>query len=103
MGAAVTREHVLKTWPEEFQAVVDGAKTFDYRRNDRDFRVGDALVLHEWDHRTARDFPGVGGGTIRGAYTGRKLRARVSYMLQGQFGVPEGFAVLALQEVEVME
>jgi hypothetical protein len=43
------RTHRLKTWPVEFQQIVDGKKTFEFRRNDRDFRVGDNLLLIEFD------------------------------------------------------
>jgi hypothetical protein len=60
--------HELKTWPEYFGALVDGSKTFEYRRNDRGFRVGDVLHLREWD-------------SITGHYTGRDMRRRVTYVL----------------------
>lgn len=42
-------EHRLKTWPEFFRALLLGTKTYEVRRNDRDFRVGDVLVLAEYD------------------------------------------------------
>jgi hypothetical protein len=45
-------EHALKTWPEQFQAVKAGLKTFELRKNDRDYQVGDKLVLCEYDPET---------------------------------------------------
>lgn len=41
--------HELKTVQPFFDDVVKGRKTFEVRRNDRDFRVGDMLLLREWD------------------------------------------------------
>jgi uncharacterized protein DUF3850 len=48
--------HELKCWPEFFDALWNGRKTFEVRRNDRNYRVGDTLSLHEWvnDHKTGR-------------------------------------------------
>jgi hypothetical protein len=75
------QEHELKTWPEYFAALLDGTKTFEYRRNDRGFRVGDVLHLREWD-------------SITGHYTGREMRRRVTYVLSTD--VSGDFVVLAL-------
>jgi hypothetical protein len=41
--------HDLKSWPEHFAAVQSGIKNFEVRNNDRDYRVFDVLVLHEYD------------------------------------------------------
>jgi len=59
--------HELKCWPEYFEAVISGAKTFEVRKNDRDFRVGDVLLLNEY-------------GPFSG-YTGRETRQIVNYIL----------------------
>lgn len=42
------RLHNLKIWPSFFKDVVDGKKKFEVRVNDRDFKVGDTLVLSEY-------------------------------------------------------
>jgi hypothetical protein len=41
-------EHTLKCWPSFFADVADGSKTFEVRRNDRNFQVGDTLRLLEY-------------------------------------------------------
>ena len=69
MPTETTAEHSLKTWPEFFQAVQEGRKTFELRLDDRGFRLGDVLVLQEWSAGTG--------------YTGREIRKRVSYILRG--------------------
>ena len=40
--------HELKSHPIPFRDVVNGLKTYEIRVDDRDYRVGDVLVLKEW-------------------------------------------------------
>lgn len=77
------RTHRLKTWPCYFQPILDGTKRFDLRENDRDFRVGDILELAEYD-------PEVSG------YTGRFLSKKVTFLIQGIFGLPEDVCVMSV-------
>jgi hypothetical protein len=58
-----------KTWPEYFELVVAGKKTFDLRAGDFAVCEGDTLVLEEWDPKT-------------GKYTGRTLEKTVGYVLK---------------------
>lgn len=44
--------HELKTWPEYFFLVLIGIKTFEIRKNDRNFEVGDTLILQKWNPET---------------------------------------------------
>lgn len=86
------RTHELKTDPEVFQAVFDGRKTFEIRRNDRDFQVGDALDLRE----TAN----TGAGMIAGApliYTGRRVTKTVSHVLSG-YGLADDWVCLSFAQ-----
>lgn len=77
-------KHELKVWPEYFDAIISGAKTFEFRDNDRGFNVGDELVLRAWSPKT-------------GDYIGLRTTRRVTYMLEGPaFGLPEGKVILAL-------
>ena len=90
--------HELKTWPEPFQAVLDDAKRFEFRKNDRGFMVGDTLHLREWDPSC----PDVGTGGIpavtQKGYTGREAHARITYLLRGPaFGIPADCAILSIE------
>lgn len=80
------KTHDLKTWPEFFEAVATGQKTFEVRKNDRDYQRGDVLMLHEWEPEQG--------------YTQRWLRCRVAYVLHGPaFGIEAGFCVMSIKEV----
>ncbi|WP_380147554.1 ASCH/PUA domain-containing protein [Kurthia populi] len=48
-------KHELKILPEYFGAVAKGLKTFEIRKNDRNYQVGDLLDLKEWN---GEDFTG---------------------------------------------
>lgn len=50
-AARAPMEHDLKCWPKYYEYVASGDKTFEVRRNDRDFRVGDTLLLREYEPR----------------------------------------------------
>lgn len=78
--------HELKTWIEFFDAVYWGDKTFEVRKNDRNFKEGDILILKEFDSKINK-------------YTGRETVRHVSYVLQGgSFGIEKGFVVLGLKD-----
>ena len=48
------RIHEVKILPEYFDAVEKGVKTWEYRFNDRNYAVGDVLILHEWKDEIGR-------------------------------------------------
>lgn len=80
-----SKRHCLKCWMEFFDAIRQQKKTFDVRRNDRDFQVGDEVVFQRLD--PSKELPD-GSCEIR----------RISYILHGnQFGIEEGFCVLGLE------
>lgn len=78
--------HELKTWPAFFQAVVSGRKLFEVRKDDRDYKVGDALHLREWDEAAQ-------------LYTGRSHRVLVTYILRG-FGVSDGYCAMTIVDAD---
>lgn len=84
--------HSLKTWPEYYHAVESGEKPFEVRKNDRDFQVGDVLLLRKYQN------PRPGYEHVPGFYTGAHMRRRVTYILHGPgFGVEAGFCILGLE------
>lgn len=96
--------HDLKTWPTEWEAVKRGDKMFEVRSNvDRDFAVGDMLLLRKWDPGI-RAYGGLGHGDyVAGAYAARDaesaetLTMRATYVLHGgRFGLAPGICVIGL-------
>lgn len=84
--------HELKTDPEVFEAILRGEKTFDIRRNDRGYTKSDRLDFKETVYSRAE--------MDRGApllYTGRRIKASISYMLRGPaYGLEEGFVCMGI-------
>ena len=56
-----------KVWPEYFQKILDGKKTYELRLADWECNEGDILVLQEWDPETKE-------------YTGREIEKEVTYV-----------------------
>lgn len=79
-------EHVLKTWPNAWDAIADGRKRFEYRHDDRGFEVGDILSLRRWDPQARMS-----------VNVCRELRVRVTYILRGAFGVPPDYVVMSIE------
>jgi len=77
-------DHQLKIWPEFFAKLADGTKTFEVRRNDRGFKMGDVLWLHEWSEAEG--------------YTGMIERRVVVYLVDlSRLGCP-GFVAMEVRK-----
>lgn len=72
---------IKKIRPEYFEAVKAKVKNFEIRKDEDNIKVGDFLVLKEWD--------GVN-------YTGRGVRRRVKYVLRNvpEYGLKEGYCII---------
>jgi hypothetical protein len=97
--AVYRRTHRLKTWPEFFRAIQSGERTFEVRRDDRRFAVGDDLVLAEYDPAPGYD-PATGEFSDKPAgFTGRHVLCRITHKFtEGGFGIQDGYCVLGLGE-----
>jgi len=75
--------HEVKSWSHFFRAIKEGTKLHDLRKNDRDYNVGDILLLREYDF-------------ITGRYTGECLEAVITYITDSR--VPCAFSSAVLSE-----
>lgn len=73
----------LKILPQYYQDVVSGRKTFELRKDDRDYQIHDLLELKEWD----------------GEFTGNSCRRRITYILRNcpEYGLKEGYVILGVK------
>lgn len=73
--------HELKILPQYYDAVISNIKHFELRKDDRDYQVGDFLVLKEWHN---------------GNYTGRETGFKIEYILRNcsEYGLMDGYCIL---------
>lgn len=77
--------HTLKCWPQFFERLLSGEKTFELRQTaDRTFQVGDVLRQCEWRESAQ-------------AFTGRELSQDVLFVMPGgAFGISKGWCCMAV-------
>ncbi|WP_196596054.1 ASCH/PUA domain-containing protein [Pectinatus frisingensis] len=74
--------HDLKILPRYFADILIGNKTFEIRKNDRNFELGDYINLREWDPDKQK-------------YTGSHLVKQICYMTD--YEQQDGYVVLGLR------
>lgn len=86
------RTHHVKSWAHFFDAIAAGQKTHDLRKDDRNYQVGDILVLRRYDN-------------INGVYTGEELPVDVTYITSktvpcafSSAVLPPDYAILSIQK-----
>lgn len=78
-------DHELKTWTDVFDEIVKGIKVHEFRKNDRDFQVGNILLLREFVPAGER-------------YTGRNVLVKITSISFGpEWGIPFGFAAFSIR------
>lgn len=79
----MSKIHELKILPEYFEAVKNGKKTFEVRKNDRNFQVGDILILKEWYDEK---------------YTSKEIEKEIVYILDSNSGyVIDGYVIMGIK------
>ena len=85
--------HCLKTWPPLFEDVLRNKKTFEYRKNDRNFHPGDAILLQEYDPQHIAD-----------PYTGKVIEILVLNVWSGGRkeipGLPENYCIMQIKFID---
>lgn len=76
--------HLLKIKDEYYKEVLNGSKSFEIRKNDRDFKTGDHIRFTDLD---CNPRPG---------------EWRITYVLKDcpQYGLKDGYAILSIVRVD---
>jgi ParB family transcriptional regulator, chromosome partitioning protein len=82
--------HKLKLNSCYYADSASGIKTFEIRKNDRDYKVGDVLELREWI------WSGVDG---KGTYTGEVHWKVITYILNDEEYLHDGYVCLAVSPI----
>lgn len=82
--------HQLKCEENYFKDVCFGKKTFEVRKNDRDFHVGDYLALNELTSHACND-----KGEKK--ETGRSTLVHVHYLIDDPRYVKEGYVIMGIE------
>ena len=83
-----TKVHNVKLGATFFEDVKSGRKSFELRKNDRGYKEGDMVTLHEYKD---------------GSETGRCITKKIVYMLEEFQGLKEGYCILGLEKIEARE
>lgn len=80
--------HKLKVWHEYMDDLINGDKNFELRFNDRNFQVGDILILEEYDKEKKE-------------YLNRNLKVEVTYILDNKVfdALRDGSVIMAIKPV----
>lgn len=96
--------HSVKCDYKHFEALNNGTKTFEVRKNDRLYEVGDYLAVNEFVPDEQRDpyAPDIGlRRTSGGYYTGACLMYKITYILNDPLYCKDGMVILGLAKIEI--
>jgi hypothetical protein len=98
--------HELKTDPFMFQAVWDDEKRWEMRFNDRNYYVGDIIILEETRY-SSEQMKGPENYVLE--FTGRSIIAVVTWILHDSrdggpdYGLKEGWVVMSIRVITKRE
>ena len=78
--------HKLKISPEYFEEVFKRNKTFEIRKNDREFKTGDKVVLCEYKN---------------GKHTGRSVEREIGYILENFHALDKEYIIFSLLIIQI--
>lgn len=85
--------HHVRSWAHFFDAIERGDKTHDLRKDDRNYRVGDWLILDRFDN-------------INGVSTGAQCVVEITYITDrntpcafSSSVLPNGYCILSIRKV----
>lgn len=98
----MSKHHDLKCHPHFFAAIVAGKKTFEIRRNDRDYRVGDTMTLKEFDPSYGNTGAKAGPFEIVYLMTAEDFPAILpGFVIMGLGGLPEAVTHTLSDDMDV--
>lgn len=77
--------HNLKIHPKYFKEVANGNKTFELRYDDRNYKVGDILILMGYDSETM-------------SFDGTQIVKEITYICSDFEGLKEGWVILSIKD-----
>jgi len=84
------KTHKLKTLSPYFEKCWQQSKTFEVRKNDRDFKQGDTVYLREYDD-------------VNKTYSGNELRCTILYVLKDFYAIEKGYVVFSFSIEKYIE
>ena len=85
--------HLLKVWPAEFLAILEGRKRHEFRKNDRQYQLGDHITLREFNPRKPHG----------DRFSGDEIDVKITHISRGpEFGIPKGWAMMTIQPIMEM-
>lgn len=76
----------LKIWPEPFKAILNGRKRYEVRKTDRDFRIGNIIMLREFLPKKEQ-------------YSGEFFLGKITYITKaGTWGLPNNLCIFGFEE-----
>lgn len=85
--------HCIKLYEVYADDVLNGRKTFEVRKNDRDYRKGDKIIFTVVDN--------MGENEVPHALTG--IEYEITYVIEDVLGLQEGYAVLGIRRDDPVE